>query len=70
MFGKIYVSNSGLAVDSCGNVYAGSFDRVVKFDADLNILSEVNVGFTVYDVSVNSNGEVIAVGAQFIHQTG
>lgn len=65
MFGKIYVSNSGLAVDSCGNVYAGSFDRVVKFDADLNILSEVNVGFTVYDVSVNSNGEVVAVGAQF-----
>lgn len=63
--GKITVNNCGLAVDSCGNVYAGSFDRVVKFDTDLNILSEVNVGFTVYDVSVNSNGEVVAVGAQF-----
>jgi len=65
IFGKIYVSNCGLAIDSCDNVYAGSFDRVVKFDPDLNILSEVNVGFTVYDVSVNSNGEVVAVGAQF-----
>jgi len=64
-YGKIYVSNSGLALDSCGNVYAGSVNNVIKFDADLNILSQVSVGFTVYDVSVNSNGEVVAVGAQF-----
>ncbi len=62
--GKVVVSNSGMAVDDCGNVYAGSGDRVVKFDQNLNILSQSNVGFTVYDVSVNSNGEVIACGAQ------
>ncbi|MFH2143669.1 MAG: PKD domain-containing protein [Bacteroidota bacterium] len=64
LIGGLVVENSGLAVDDCGNVYAGSGDRVVKFDANLNILSQVNVPFTVYDVSVNSNGEVIAVGAQ------
>jgi len=65
MFGDLYVKNSGLAVDNCGNVYAGSVNNVVKFDANLNLLSHTALGFTVYDVSVNSNGEVIAVGAQF-----
>lgn len=64
LVGGLVVSNSGLAVDDCGNVYAGSSDRVVKFDASLNILSQTNVSFCVYDVSVNNNGEVIAVGAQ------
>ncbi len=63
--GRLVVRNSGLDVDDCGNVYAGSGDRVVKYDQDLNFISEAMTtsGFTVYDVSVNSNGEVIAVGA-------
>ncbi|MEA3448760.1 MAG: hypothetical protein U9Q98_10010, partial [Bacteroidota bacterium] len=64
IFGDLVVHNSGMDVDSCGNVYAGSGDRVVKFDADLNILQQATVSFNVYDVSVNSNGEVLAVGAQ------
>ncbi|HIP35720.1 MAG TPA: hypothetical protein EYG85_02585, partial [Crocinitomix sp.] len=64
LIGGIVVSNSGLAVDNCGNVYAGSGDRVVKYDQNLNLLAQTNVTFTVYDVSVNSNGEVIACGAQ------
>jgi hypothetical protein len=68
-YGKIFVENCGLAVDECGNVYAGSSDRVVKFDADLNVLSQATVPFYVYDVSVNSNGEVIAVGAQSNNQS-
>jgi gliding motility-associated-like protein len=62
--GGLVVENSGLAVDDCGNVYAGSKDRVVKFDPNLNVLSTSMTTFTVYDVSVNNNGEVIAVGAQ------
>ncbi len=61
--GKVVVRNSGLDVDDCGNVYVGSGDRVVKFDQNLNILAQEMTGFTVYDVSVNTNGEVIAVGA-------
>ncbi|MFT4602564.1 MAG: hypothetical protein ACI857_002751, partial [Arenicella sp.] len=63
IFGDIIVHNSGLAVDDCGNVYAGSDDRVVKFDENLNFISQAMTTFSVYDVSVNSNGEVIAVGA-------
>lgn len=63
--GDLVVHCSGLAVDNAGNVYAGSMDRVVKFDQNLNVLAQANTtgGFTVYDVSVNNNGEVIAVGA-------
>ena len=69
-FGRV-VHCSGLDVDAVGNVYAGSMDRVVKFDPNLNILSQVNTtgGFTVYDVSVNSNGEVLAVGALLNNST-
>ncbi|MDT8413402.1 MAG: hypothetical protein RQ875_13130, partial [Vicingaceae bacterium] len=69
-FGRV-VHCSGLDIDAAGNVYAGSMDRVVKFDANLNILSQANTtgGFTVYDVSVNSNGEVLAVGALLNNST-
>ncbi|MDX2359268.1 MAG: gliding motility-associated C-terminal domain-containing protein [Crocinitomicaceae bacterium] len=63
--GGTEVECSGLDVDDCGNVYAGAMDRIVKFDANLNVITEAMVGFNVYDVSVNSNGEVIANGAQF-----
>lgn len=63
-FGGLVVKNMGLSVDNCGNVYVGSFDRVLKYDQNLNFIAEVLVPFTVYDVSVNANGEVLAVGAQ------
>jgi hypothetical protein len=63
-FGALVVHNSGLAVDDCGNVYVGSDDRVVKYDQNLGFISESMTGFSVYDVSVNSNGEVLAVGAE------
>jgi len=66
--GALVVENSGLAVDNCGNVYAGSKNKVIKFDPDLNILGQYNVSMTVYDVAVNNNGELIAVGAQSDNQ--
>src|SRR5690554_2228525 len=64
IIGGTVVENSGLDVDDCGNVYAGATNGVVKFDVNLNILSSSTTSFAVYDVSVNSNGEVIACGAQ------
>ena len=71
IFGDRVVSCSGLDVDAAGNVYAGSMDRVVKFDPNLNILSSsfTTGGFDVYDVSVNANGEVLAVGALLNNST-
>jgi gliding motility-associated-like protein len=64
IIGGTVVENSGLDVDDCGNVYAGATNGVVKFDVNLNILSSSATSFAIYDVSVNSNGEVIACGAQ------
>ena len=55
--------NSGIAVDSCGNVYVGSGDRVIKYDANLNLLSETNLPFAVYDVVVSTGGNVVVCGA-------
>lgn len=63
--GQRVIYNSGLDVDSCNNLYVGSGDRIIKFDENLNFLQEVLLPFTVYDVKVNTNGEVIAVGAEF-----
>lgn len=62
--GGLVVECSGLSVDDCGNVYAGSTNQVVKYDENLNHLSSSPTSFAVYDVSVNANGEVLAVGAQ------
>lgn len=57
------VSNSGLDIDSCGNVYAGSSDRVVKYDANLNPLTSYNTSYHVYDVTVTNSGSLIICGA-------
>ena len=55
-------SNGGIDIDSCGNVYVGSTNGVYKYDANLNLITSVATTFAVYDVDVNSNGEVAACG--------
>lgn len=54
--------NSGLDIDDCGNVYAGSSNQVVKYDANLAQLATAATTGAVYDVSVNTGGEVIVCG--------
>lgn len=54
---------NGIDIDACGNVYAGSTNGVYKYDADLNFISSSSTTFSVYDVAVNNNGEVIVCGA-------
>ena len=61
--GSRLVSNSGIAIDNCGNVYVGSTNGVHKFDANLNLLGSYATSFNVYDVEVNTGGEVIACGS-------
>ncbi len=63
--GSFSPDNSGLDIDSCGNVYVGSTNQVVEYDANLNQLSTVTSPNAVYDVAVNNNGEVIACGDGF-----
>lgn len=61
-FGTRYNNNGGLDIDDCGNVYVGAVNQLVKFDANLNVVATYPTTFTVYDVSVNSNGEVACGG--------
>lgn len=56
------VSNSGIDIDQCGNVYVGSGSRVLKFNSNLALLQTFNVSYNVYDVRVSTNGDVIACG--------
>jgi gliding motility-associated-like protein len=58
--------NSGLVLDTCGNVYVGSATAVHKFSPTLNLLATYNTPSAVYDVALNYNGEVVACGNNFI----
>ena len=55
--------NSGIDIDSCGNVYVGSGNAVVKYDANLNQLSSTALPFAVYDVAVTYGGNVVVSGS-------
>ncbi len=59
------VQNSGLDIDACGNVYVGSKNQVIKYDANLNVLATypTSSAFNVYDVHVSSAGDIIACGS-------
>lgn len=54
--------NSGIDIDSCGNVYVGSGNAVIKYDANLTQLSSTSLPFKVYDVAVSIGGDVIVCG--------
>ena len=62
-FGDFSVSNSGLDIDDCGNVYVGSSTGVVKYDANLTQLATYSTSFKVYDVHVSTSGDIIAGGS-------
>lgn len=61
--GDFSVSNSGIDIDNCGNVYVGSSTAVIKFDANLVQLATYPTTFKVYDVHVTTAGDVVAVGS-------
>ncbi|MEO5673152.1 MAG: PKD domain-containing protein, partial [Chitinophagales bacterium] len=59
--------NGGLFVDRCGSVYAGSSDKIVKYDALLNQLTTAITDGPVYDIcSGNMAGEILVCGKGFI----
>jgi gliding motility-associated-like protein len=61
--GDFSVSNSGIDIDNCGNVYVGSSNGVVKYDANLTQLATYPTTFKVYDVHVSISGDIIAGGS-------
>jgi gliding motility-associated-like protein len=62
-FASSQVQNSGIDIDVCGNVYVGSGNAVIKYDANLNVLSSVATTYKVFDVHVTSAGEVVICGS-------
>jgi len=68
------VRNSGIDIDASGNVYVGSYGRVIKYDPNLTILSNTALSTTeviyVYDVAVNINGDIVVAGSEGDYSTG
>jgi hypothetical protein len=62
-FGGNVVGCSGIDIDNCGNVFVGSTNGVYRFDQNLVQQASFATNFNVYDVEVNSGGEVIAGGS-------
>ena len=60
--GQNATQNSGISIDNCGNIFVGSKTGVYKFDQALSQQAFYPTSFFVYDVEVNTNGEVIACG--------
>ncbi|MEI8202567.1 MAG: gliding motility-associated C-terminal domain-containing protein [Bacteroidota bacterium] len=60
--GQHQVGNSGIDIDSCGNVYVGSGNAIVKYDANLNLITSIATPYAVSDVSVSTGGNVIFCG--------
>ncbi|MDB5283880.1 MAG: hypothetical protein JWO06_2955 [Bacteroidota bacterium] len=58
-------NNSGVAIDSCGNVYVGSQNKVVKYDPNLVFITSASTPEAVFDVSIGANGDVLACGHNF-----
>jgi gliding motility-associated-like protein len=61
-FGQNVTQNSGISIDDCGNIYVGSKTGVYKFNQSLVQTDFYATSFSVYDVEVNTNGEIIACG--------
>ena len=59
-------SNGGIAIDSCGNIYVGSVNQVVKYDANLTQLATAATPGAVFDVSIGRTGAVVACGNNFV----
>ncbi|MCX7954705.1 MAG: PKD domain-containing protein, partial [Bacteroidales bacterium] len=60
--GEYAPNNNGIDLDTCGNVYIGSTDRVIKYDANLNQITSSSTTYRVSDVAVGTNGAVIVCG--------
>lgn len=61
-FGSKSVSNSGIDIDNCGNIYVGSTNGIYKFNSSLVQQASYATSFKVYDLVVSTAGDVIAVG--------
>jgi gliding motility-associated-like protein len=64
--GGVAETNSGIAVDECGNVYVGSQGGVYKYDFNLLQTGFYATGSPVYCVWKTTGNEVLACGNGFV----
>lgn len=64
--GAAYYLNSGITLDSCGNVYVGAGKQIVQYDNNLSLLTTVATPDTVYDLTLGDQGEILACGNGFV----
>lgn len=57
---------SGIAVDYCGNVFAGSQNGMVMFDSLLTYQSTTPAPGVIYDIILGANGEFLVCGDGFL----
>lgn len=69
-FASSQVQNSGIDIDTCGNVYVGSKNQVIKFDQNLNQIATYPTSFNVYDVVVSTSGNIIVAGSTGTNSSG
>jgi PKD repeat protein len=62
--------NSGLLVDNCENIFAGSSNAVIRFDPALGVVSTIPVPGAVYCMSPGKNGDLLVCGDGFIAAMG
>jgi|GEM_PF-1288078 len=68
--GGIFRGSSGLAVDRCGNVYAGSMNGIYVYDVNLNLLSFHATPYNVTDIVIGKGGMFYACGGNLSDSTG
>jgi len=64
------VTNSGIDIDNCGNIYVGSTTGVYKFNSTLVQQAFYATSFKVYDVVVSLAGDIIACGGTGTSSSG
>ncbi|HXB41665.1 MAG TPA: PKD domain-containing protein [Bacteroidia bacterium] len=60
---------SGITSDDCDNVFVGSMNKVIQYNANLNVIATTNMTDTVFDVMLGKNGNLYTTGRGFLSST-
>lgn len=55
-------TNGGLVLDDCNNLFVGTTNAILKYDANLSLLGSVATTGTIYDLTVAPGGVLLAGG--------
>ncbi|MFI5151386.1 MAG: gliding motility-associated C-terminal domain-containing protein [Bacteroidia bacterium] len=64
--GGIIYQNSGIVVDSCGNVFVGTQNGISIYDPTLTFITSVPTSGAVFDLAYAGNGNIYACGNGFV----